>query len=144
MLFTPFCKDIDRSMIPSGEHPDFVWEAKVFRNLFAVFGTLLLGTGAASASAGDSVKPPLQQRLEAAQNTIGKLMDAADEQSSMANSYRLAADTNKSSGANKPPADKKQQATGKGFWNDWHNGWKNWGNNWHNGWNNWGNGWNNY
>ena len=30
------------------------------------------------------------------------------------------------------------------FWNDWHNGWKNWGNNWHNGWNNWGNGWNNY
>src|SRR6266478_4124632 len=30
------------------------------------------------------------------------------------------------------------------FWNDWHNGWKNWGNNWNNGWNNWGNGWNNY
>jgi len=30
------------------------------------------------------------------------------------------------------------------FWNNWRNGWRNWGNNWNNGWNNWGNGWNNY
>ena len=30
------------------------------------------------------------------------------------------------------------------YWNDWRNGWKNWGNGWNNGWNNWGNGWNNY
>ena len=30
------------------------------------------------------------------------------------------------------------------LWNNWRNGWNNWGNNWRNGWNNWGNGWNNY
>ena len=29
------------------------------------------------------------------------------------------------------------------FWNNWHNGWNNWGNRWHNNWNNWPNGWHN-
>jgi len=29
------------------------------------------------------------------------------------------------------------------FWNNWHNGWNNWGNHWHNAWNNWPNGWHN-
>ena len=29
------------------------------------------------------------------------------------------------------------------FWNNWGNGWRNWGNNWHNGWHNWGNNWHN-
>lgn len=29
------------------------------------------------------------------------------------------------------------------FWNNWGNGWSNWGNNWHNGWHNWGNNWHN-
>lgn len=29
------------------------------------------------------------------------------------------------------------------FWNNWRNGWRNWGNNWHNGWHNWGNNWHN-
>ena len=30
------------------------------------------------------------------------------------------------------------------LWNNWRNGWSNWGNNWRNGWNNWGNGWRNW
>ena len=91
----------------------------MFRNLFALFSTLMLGTGAASASTADSTKPALEQRIQAAQKTIDTLIGTDEEQDSK-------------------PGDKVA------YWNDWKNGWKNWGNNWSNGWNNWSNGWGNY
>jgi hypothetical protein len=84
----------------------------MFRNLFALFSTFMLGSGAASASTANSIKPALEQRIQAAQRTMDTLIGIDEEQES------------------KPGSDKVS------YWNDWHNGWKNWGNNWNNGWNN--------
>jgi rSAM-associated Gly-rich repeat protein len=90
----------------------------MFRNLFALFSTLMLSAGAASASTADSTKLPLEERIQAAQKTIDTLIDVHEEQDSKSSSGKMA------------------------YWPDWHNSWKNWGNGWGNGWNNWGNGWN--
>jgi hypothetical protein len=76
----------------------------MFRNLFALFSTLMLGTGAGSVPTAASTDLPLEQRVQSAQNTIGKLMDAAEEPSPRADSYRVAKDTKSqtSPGANNP------------------------------------------
>jgi hypothetical protein len=86
----------------------------MFRNLFAVFATLMVSAGAASASTPttDTTSLSLEQRVQAAQKTIGQLMNADEQQ------------------ASKSITDKVAQ-----YWNNWHNyyyrPWNNW-NNWHN------------
>lgn len=58
----------------------------MYRNLFAVFATLALGTGAASASTAttDTSGQSLEQRVLAAQKTIGAALNATHEQSAKA------------------------------------------------------------
>jgi hypothetical protein len=84
----------------------------MFRNLFAVFATLMLGAGTASASTptADTTGLSLEQRVQAAQKTLGQLMNANDEQ------------------AAKPGARLAQ------YWNNYYHPWHNWNNwsNWHN------------
>jgi hypothetical protein len=79
----------------------------MFRNLFALFSTLMLGAGAASAANNDTRALSLQQRIAAAQKTINESMTAAGEPAS-SSSFR------------------KEEAT------TWKNGalakWRNWGN----------------
>jgi len=98
----------------------------MLRNLFAAFATLMLGAGAASASASpttDTAGLSLEQRVLAAQRTISRMMEINEEQVA------------------KPGSDKVV------YWHNWHNydhPWANW-HNWHN-WDNWSNwhNWHNY
>ncbi|MBI3435617.1 MAG: hypothetical protein HY056_11150 [Proteobacteria bacterium] len=82
----------------------------MFRNLFAVFATVLLGAGTASAStpATESGGLSLQQRIQAAQKTIGGLMDVTD------------------------PAAKAGSEKTVQYWSNYYRPWHNWRN-----WNNW-------
>jgi hypothetical protein len=85
----------------------------MFRNLFAVFATLMVGAGAASASTpttGTTTGLSLEQRVQAAQKTLGQMMDVNDEQ------------------ASKPRS--KLAQYWHNYYQPWHN-WNNW-NNWHN------------
>jgi rSAM-associated Gly-rich repeat protein len=88
------------------------------RNLFAVFATLLLSAGAATAStpATDQNGLSLEQRVQAAQRTISKLMDVTDEQAATPDSERLAQ-----------------------YWSNYYRPWRNWNN-----WRNWSNYYNPY
>ena len=86
----------------------------MFRNLFAVFATLMVGAGTASASTPpttDTTGLSLEQRVQAAQKTIGKLMDVNQGQASQAGSEQLAQ-----------------------YWHNYYRPWYNWHNwnNWHN------------
>jgi len=86
----------------------------MFRNLFAVLATLMVGAGTASASTAttpDTTSLSLEQRVQAAQKTIGKLMDVDQSQ------------------ASKSITDKLVQYW-QNYYRPWHN-WNNW-NNWHN------------
>jgi hypothetical protein len=85
----------------------------MFRNLFAVFATLVVGAGAASASTATTDTATglsLEQRVQAAQKTLGQLMGVNDEQASK-------------------PGSKLVQYWSN-YYHPWHN-WNNW-NNWHN------------
>ena len=64
----------------------------MYRNLFAVFATLALGVGAASAStlSTESSSQSLEQRVMAAQKTIGAVMNATQEPMAKADSNKLA------------------------------------------------------
>lgn len=63
----------------------------MYRNLFAVFATLALGAGAASASTLPTEPgKSLEQRVMAAQKTIGAAMNATDESTVKTDSGKLA------------------------------------------------------
>jgi rSAM-associated Gly-rich repeat protein len=84
------------------------------RNLFAVFATLMFGAGAASASTTttDQNGLSLEQRVQAAQKTISKVMDVNDEQAAT------------------PGSEQHAQYWSNGYyrpWRNWNN-WRNWGN----------------
>jgi hypothetical protein len=82
----------------------------MFRNFFALLSTLLLGASAASASTPDATKNlTLQQRVEAAQKTIAKLM-VHSEQGAKSDRERVAASWTRP-------------------WSNWTN-WRNWFQNW--------------
>ena len=85
----------------------------MFRNIFTAFATLMLGAGAASATtpATDAQSLSLEQRVQAAQKTIGAMIDVEEKQAQSSN--RLARYWN------------------NGYYRPWHN-WNNW-NNWRNG-----------
>jgi hypothetical protein len=51
----------------------------MFRNLFAICTTLVLGAAGASAST-TTATPDLEQRIQAAKNTINALPDVTDQQ----------------------------------------------------------------
>lgn len=83
------------------------------RNLFAVLATLMLGAGAASASASttDQNGLSLEQRVLAAQKTISKMMDVTNDQAAT------------------PASDKVAQYGGYYHpWNNFRNYWNNWRN----------------
>lgn len=50
----------------------------MYRNLFAVFATLALGVGGASAATTTSPDQSLEQRILAAQQTIGSVLNGAE------------------------------------------------------------------
>jgi hypothetical protein len=51
----------------------------MFRNLFALFSTLLLSGGAAAASTPQSTDLPLEKRIESAQKVLNKLIDGTED-----------------------------------------------------------------
>ena len=64
----------------------------MYRNLFAVFATLALGAGAASASTAtnEAQGQSLEQRVIAAQKAIGSVMNPADAPATKADSNKVA------------------------------------------------------
>ena len=62
----------------------------MFRNLFAIFTTLVLGASGASASTPTATPTDLEQRVQAAQNTISKLMDVDQQQTSARDGEKVA------------------------------------------------------
>jgi hypothetical protein len=64
----------------------------MYRNLFAVFATIALGAGAASASTAttDSQSQSLEQRVLAAQKSIGAAINAAEQPAAKADSNKVA------------------------------------------------------
>jgi rSAM-associated Gly-rich repeat protein len=80
----------------------------MFRNLFAVIATLMISGGVASASTTETKSLSLEQRIQAAQTTINKLMDVDSEKATKSGSKKLAQ-----------------------YWSNYYRPWHNW-NNWSN------------
>jgi hypothetical protein len=83
----------------------------MFRNLFAVIATLMIGGGAASASTTETKGLSLEQRVQAAQTTINKLMDVTSEKAAKEDSSKVVQ-----------------------YWSNYYRPWSNWNN-----WSNWSN-----
>ena len=102
--------------------------------------SILLASGGAEAARETAVDPQagatapgVADRLAAIRDAVSAVsMPAAEAAPSPDGSERLAWHNWANFGIGLP------------LWNNWRNGWNNWGNNWRNGWNNWGNGWGNY
>jgi hypothetical protein len=62
----------------------------MYRNLFAVFATLALGVTAASASTATNEGKSLEQRVMAAQKSIGAAMNGVQEAAPKADSLKTA------------------------------------------------------
>ena len=102
--------------------------------------SLLLGSAAqaareASPGVRSDAAPPVSERLAAIRDAVSDL-SGLEPASSPEKAERLA-------WANWPNINFGVPMPIWPLWNDWHNGWKNWGNHWHNGWDNWPNGWHN-
>jgi hypothetical protein len=113
----------------------------MFRNLFALFSTFLVGAGAGSGPAAAATSPvSLEQRVQSAQDALGKLMDA-EEPCPTADSYKLAKGKSEAPpGANNPPASGKPVGPPAARPNAWNNGiWRSHGGGWPNSWRDWGN-----
>jgi hypothetical protein len=82
----------------------------MFRNLFAVFLTFMLGVGSTATARTDAANHSFNERIEAAQKTIEKLKDAAEEYGLQSGAYRIAA-SSKTTAATKGPT--PTAATGK-------------------------------
>src|SRR5215470_9011554 len=101
--------------------------------------SILLGSAGAQAAPetaldpqADAASPRVGERLAAIRDAVSDVTLPGAQAPAAAGTERLAWHNWANFGIGLP------------LWNNWRNGWNNWGNNWRNGWNNWGNGWGNY